>query len=224
MSTSNHTTSSAVVRLFRRAQAGDRESLEDLMRQHDGLVHHIIRRQWGGTLSYAEVLQEGRIGLWRAILGFDPERGMAFSTYAGVAIARQVWGAVRRDRKAQGQAEAAQQVLRDAGEAAIVVHFDPLAGLVAQEIEEALHALVAHLPVKQRQIVRAYYGLDGYTPHTLVQLGEQWGCTKQAVQYHLRQALHRLRHPAFSASLRTLLALNRRQDYLQALRPERRRS
>lgn len=194
------------------------------MRQHDGLVHHIIRRQWGGTLSYAEVLQEGRIGLWRAILGFDPERGRAFCTYAGVAIARQVWGAVRRDRKDQDEAEATQQVLRDAGVAAIVVHFDPLAGLVEQEIEEALQASVAHLPVKQRQIVRAYYGLDGYSPHTLVQLGEQWGCTKQAVQYHLRHALDRLRHPAFSTLLRTLLDLNRRQDYLQALRPERRRS
>jgi hypothetical protein len=58
----------------------------------------------------------------------------------------------------------------------------------------------------------------------LVQLGDQLGCTKQAVQYHLRRALHRLRHPAFSASLRGLLGLNRRQDYLQALRPRRRSS
>jgi len=71
----------------------------------------------------------------------------------------------------------------------MVVDFDPLASLVEQEIEGALHALVAHLPVKQQQIVRAYYGLDGYTPHTLVQLGKEWGCTKQAVHYHLRRAL-----------------------------------
>jgi RNA polymerase sigma factor (sigma-70 family) len=224
MSRSNHTTSSAVVRLFRRAQAGDGESLEDLMRQHDGLVHHIIRRQWGGSLSYGQVLQEGRIGLWRAILRFDPERGMAFSTYAGVAIARRVWDAVRRDRKAQSQVDAAKQALRNGSEPPTPLSLDPLDGLVEQEIEGALGALVAHLPVKQRQIVRAYYGLDGYPTHTLVQLGEHWGCTKQAVQYHLRRALHRLRHPAFSAPLRALLGLNRRQDYLQALGPERGRS
>lgn len=224
MSTSNHTTNSAVVRMFRRAQAGDAESLAALMRQHDGLVHHVIRRQWGGWLSYAQVLQEGRIGLWRAILRFDPERGPAFSTYAGVAIARRVWDAVKRDQKAHGQAERVKQALRDTGAAPGVVHFDPLAGLVAQEIDAALHALVARLPVKQRHIVRAYYGLDGYAPHTLVQVGAYWGCTKQAVQYHLRRALHRLRHPAVSASLRALLDLNRRSDYLRALRPERRHS
>ena len=194
------------------------------MRQHDGLVHHIIRRQWGGSLSYAQVLQEGRIGLWRAILGFDPERGTAFSTYAGVAIARRVWDAVRQDRKAQGQAEAARQVLGNGSGPLPSLSLDPLEGLVEQDIKGALGTLVARLPVKQRQIVRAYYGLDGYSPHTLVQLGEHWGCTKQAVQYHLRRALHRLRHPAFSAPLRALLGLNRRQDYLQALGPERGRS
>jgi len=224
MSTSNHTTSPAVVRSFRRAQAGDERSLEDLMRQHDGLVHHIIRRQWGGSLSYAQVLQEGRIGLWRAILRFDPERGAAFSTYAGVAIARRVWDAVRQDRKAQGQAEAARQVLGNGSGPLPSLSLDPLEGLVEQDIKGALGTLVARLPVKQRQIVRAYYGLDGYSPHTLVQLGEHWGCTKQAVQYHLRRALHRLRHPAFSAPLRALLDLNRRQDYLQVLGPGRGRS
>jgi RNA polymerase sigma factor (sigma-70 family) len=194
------------------------------MRQHDGLVHHIIRRQWGGSLSYAQVLQEGRIGLWRAILRFDPERGTAFSTYAGVAIARRVWDAVRQDRKAQGQAEAARQVLGNGSGPLPSLSLDPLEGLVEQDIKGALGTLVARLPVKQRQIVRAYYGLDGYSPHTLVQLGEHWGCTKQAVQYHLRRALHRLRHPAFSAPLRALLDLNRRQDYLQVLGPGRGRS
>jgi peptide/nickel transport system substrate-binding protein len=89
---------------------------------------------------------------------------------------------------------------------------EDLTGLILAQMEEMD-------PVKRRQIVRAYYGLDGYTPHTLVELGKEWGCTKQAVHYHLRRALHRLRHPAFSAPLRTLLDLNRRQDYLQALRP-----
>jgi DNA-directed RNA polymerase sigma subunit (sigma70/sigma32) len=32
--------------------------------------------------AYEEVVQEGRIGLWRALLRYDPARGAAFSTYA----------------------------------------------------------------------------------------------------------------------------------------------
>jgi RNA polymerase sigma factor (sigma-70 family) len=213
------TSDSEVADLFRQAQAGEAMSLTRLMRQHDGLVHHTIRRQWCGSLSYAEVLQEGRLGLWRAILGFDPQRGLAFSTYATVAIARHIWRAV-----AQAEKQTAQEQEESCSELPAAPSPDPLPCLLEQEVKAALHQMVAQLPAKQRWIVRAYYGLDGQGGYTLAQLGHQLGCTHQAVQYHLRQALVRLRHPVFSAGLRALLGRNRRQDYLQALRPERKRS
>jgi RNA polymerase sigma factor (sigma-70 family) len=196
--------------------------LAQLMRQHDGLVHHVIRRQSGGRLSYAETLHEGRIGLWRAILHFDPGRGTAFSTYAGVAIAHQVWEAVKRRAAQDKEAAETCGLLGDGIQPP--VHFpDPLAGVMEPLVKAELHALVAQLDCKQRAIVCAYYGLDDQAAHTQCQLGQRLGCTRQAIHYHLRRALQRLRHPAFSASLRALIDLNRRRDYLQALRPERRR-
>ena len=66
--------------LFMKAQAGCAESLNALMEQHEGLVHLVVRRQWLLTLEYEEALQAGRRGLWRAVLGYDPERGIRFST------------------------------------------------------------------------------------------------------------------------------------------------
>jgi DNA-directed RNA polymerase sigma subunit (sigma70/sigma32) len=51
---------------FRQAQAGDRDSLNRLMVEHDGLVQAVVRRQVLGNLPFAEALQAGRIGLWRA--------------------------------------------------------------------------------------------------------------------------------------------------------------
>ena len=130
---SNYTRESEMTQLFRQAQAGDRRCLNRLMCQHDGLVHHIIRQQWDGLLTYAETLQEGRIALWRAILGFDPQRGTAFSTYASVAIARQVWQAVERAQQEQQNG---------------LIFLSPLPlphprdVVLKQEIEEALWALV----------------------------------------------------------------------------------
>lgn len=205
---SNYTSEREVAQLFRRAQAGDRRCLNRLMCQHDGLVHHIIRQQWDGRLTYAETLQEGRIALWRAILGFDPERGSAFSTYASVAIARQVWHAVDREQKERQD---------DLAFLAPSPFPDPQDVVLQEEIEEALDALVKRLPARRRWIVRAHYGLDGRGGHTLAQMGRWLSCSRQAVHYQLRQALLRLRHPAFSATLRFLLDRNRRQDYLQAL-------
>ena len=81
--------------LFEQAQMGCLVSLNELMRRHDGLVQAVTRQQVLGDLPFAEALQAGRIGLWRAILGFDPHRGLAFSTYAWPAIMRQIWRAVK---------------------------------------------------------------------------------------------------------------------------------
>ena len=198
---------------FGQAQAGDAESLEDLMRAHEGLVHHIVRQQWRGGLGYEEAVHAGRIGLWRAIEGFDPARGYAFSSYASVAIARHVWRAVEL---AEGAQRTAHGCVRTAS------CLDPRAEVLAWEVRATLHAMVASLPPKQRWVVCTYYGLDGWGGCTLAQLGGRLGCTRQAVHYHLHKALVSLRHPVFSALLRALLGHNRREDYLHVLRPERR--
>jgi DNA-directed RNA polymerase sigma subunit (sigma70/sigma32) len=74
--------STAEATLFQRAQAGCQTSLNELMTRHNGLVQAVVRQQILGDLPFTEALQAGRIGLWRAIEGFDPWRGLAFSTYA----------------------------------------------------------------------------------------------------------------------------------------------
>jgi RNA polymerase sporulation-specific sigma factor len=189
--------------------------VNQLMGQHDGLVHYTLRRQSSGPLSYGELLQAGRIGLWRAIMGYDPQRGTAFSTYASVVIARHIWRAVSQGQQIEPGCQTAVEPSSPP---------DPLGYLLKQELYEALHRLVGQLPPQQRWVVREYYGLDGQGAHTQAQLAAQRGCTRQAISYHLCRALLYLRHPAFSAALRAWLGRNRRQDYLRALRPYRRRT
>src|SRR5207247_7147584 len=64
------------------------------MAAHAGLVVWVVRGQWLGGLPFAEALQAGRIGLWRALMGYDPGRGVRFSSYAVPAIRRAVWAEV----------------------------------------------------------------------------------------------------------------------------------
>jgi RNA polymerase sigma factor (sigma-70 family) len=200
--------------LYTEAQDGDRQSLEALMRMHEGLVHHIVRQQWRGRLSYEQAIHAGRVGLWRAVLGFDPGRGYAFSTYAGVVIARHVWRAVHCAEREE------DTLLAPTLPASSV---DPRTAVQAGEVQSALYALVDRLPALEHWIVSAYYGLDGQGGRTLAELGHQRGCSRQAIHYHLRKALLSLRHPAFSALLRDLLDRNSREAYLRALRARGRR-
>ncbi len=60
--------------------------LEGLMERHKGLVHAVLRRQARGGVAYEELLQAGSIGLWQAVLHFDPHRDMAFSTVTAQAV------------------------------------------------------------------------------------------------------------------------------------------
>ncbi len=71
---------------FIQAQAGCIESLNRLMARHDGPVQAVV--QVPGWPPSEEALQAGRIGLWRAIPGFGPAQGAAFSTYAWTCIKR----------------------------------------------------------------------------------------------------------------------------------------
>ncbi len=84
------------------AQSGCQVCLERLLRQHAGLVHWVIRRDCHTSLSYAELLHEGQIALWRAILHYEPARGLTFSTYAVPAIRHRLGAVVAQAQRPQG--------------------------------------------------------------------------------------------------------------------------
>ena len=125
--------------LFKQAQAGCRACLNQLMARHEGLVPFVVRRQTLGQLSFAAALQAGRIGLWRAIRGYDPRRGYAFSTYAYTAIARHIWQAVK-------QAEGAKASPVAMAAAPMMDGIDPAVIWEASRVGTALHQLVERLP------------------------------------------------------------------------------
>lgn len=99
-------------RLFRQAQTGCRASLNELMNRHEGLVQAAVRRGLcRGELSYDEAWQAGREGLWRAILKYDPGRGIACSSYGWPSISRRMWLAVQWRERIKGRQEWAQSRL-----------------------------------------------------------------------------------------------------------------
>ena len=77
--------------IFACAQAGCERCLEYLVESNKGLIHAVVRKARIGGVPYQEVVEEGRIGLWEAIKGYDPMRGTTFSTYAWWKILGEVW-------------------------------------------------------------------------------------------------------------------------------------
>jgi len=185
------------------------QAVQEAMEQHDGLVHAFIRRQGGGDIPYEEALQAGRIGLWHAIRGYDPTRGTTFSTYAWVAICRQIH---RRTKELSRETDVWRQEIP-----ASWILPDPVGELERKLIQSVLLGLVAQLPERLRQVIVGRYGLGDDSPRMLKELGKELGLTGERVRQLQQEALAWLRHPAHSWRLRQVVGKNTAADYRRAL-------
>jgi RNA polymerase sigma factor (sigma-70 family) len=170
-------------------------------------VHWVIRRDCGSDLSYGELLHEGHIALWQAILRYDATRGLAFSTYAVPAIRHRLWAAVARAQRPQGY-----QPLTAAPEPAELA----AQAWQRQAVRAALRESLAYLPERSYHVIVAAYGLDGQPPLSLAAIGRLYGLSRERVRQIRNDALVVLRLPALSSRLRRLCDQTDRAAYQQA--------
>jgi RNA polymerase sigma factor for flagellar operon FliA len=75
--------------LWQAYRSGNEGARQRLLTEHLGLVHHVAR-QMSRTLAvradFDELISAGTMGLMTALDGFDPGRGLAFSTFAAPRI------------------------------------------------------------------------------------------------------------------------------------------
>ncbi len=167
----------------------------------------MVRRQWPGDADYADLIQEGWIGLWQAILHYDAGQGYAFSTYAARAIRNRVWQAVKRAGKTQGWLEPQR-----AGDSLTIL----LASWEQEQLHQALQEALSSLPERLRGVIMLAYGWDGRAPLCLAAIGRQMGLTRERVRQLRNEALGVLGLPAWSLRLRSLYEQDSRSAYRQA--------
>lgn len=195
--------------LIEQAQAGRQDSLNLLLLRHERLVHWVAQRQWLCTLPYEEAVQEGRYGLWRAILGYQAGWGRKLSSYAYPAIMRQIWAAVKAEKR---------RLRREVPLGSLVTYWyktgeDAARQREWREIKQSLLALVNRLPQRLQRIVIANYGLEGQEAQTLQAIGDELGLSRERVRQLRNEALMWLRQPAHSQELRSLLARHNLAQY-----------
>lgn len=197
------------VDIFGCAQAGCPSCLEALLREHEGLVYRVVQQQGMGGLDYADLIQEGTIGLWHAIQYFDTQRGTAFSTYAWTVIRHQVWYArFYADRVEDDKDEEVEAWLE------LVDELEE--DWWRQHVRQALLEVVEKLPARLGRLIRLAYGLDGQGWHSLAAIGRLWGISRERMRQLHNNALVLLRMPALSMKLRSLCEQDSRADYQQA--------
>lgn len=77
------------------AQQGDLDAEEALMRKYKEVARIKARYYYMAGADEDDVIQEGMIGLLKAIRQYDPAREASFATFAGICITRQIIDAIR---------------------------------------------------------------------------------------------------------------------------------
>ena len=191
--------------LLQKAVKGDARSITAIVKQYTPLVHKIVNKYaWMSPQhSREDLVQEGLLGVVKAIETFDLERGTRFMTWVYPTVRGAVQGVARKDNRLPKYSLSLEQSdwshnLEDAN--AYELKDDYAVGLV----RDIVIAGCGSLDSKRAQIVCDRYGLLGKPALRQGEVAKKYGMTKQAINSHIARFTKIVRetHPELEALIK----------------------
>lgn len=129
------------IELTHQAHNGSERARDRLIRKNLRLVVSVAKKYRGQGLAFEDLIQEGNIGLMKAVEKFDPDRGFRFSTYATWWIRQGIQRAAadkgRTIRVPVHMTERIRKVLRTRNELSIEFEREPTDEEIARRLDHS---------------------------------------------------------------------------------------
>jgi RNA polymerase primary sigma factor len=228
---------------------GDVRARDRMVRANLRLVVNIARGYTGKGLSLQDLIEEGNLGLLRAVEGFDPAVGTRFSTYASYWIKQSIKRALINSAKTiripaymvellskwrrasarlteeLGRTPTPEEIARVLGlqkkklpiiKKAIRIYNStpqtdqsetgwslgeivmderlktPEDELVEHDVLKSVREMLTTMDAREATVLKMRFGLEEHEPHTLKEIGESLGLTRERVRQIETEALGKL--------------------------------
>lgn len=84
---------------IQRAQSGDSEAISYLLEKYKSMVRALARPLFLIDGEQDDLVQEGMIGLFKAIQTYDADKGASFETFANTCISGQLYTAIKKSNR-----------------------------------------------------------------------------------------------------------------------------
>ena len=178
--------------LATRARQGDPEAREQLIHTHLLMVVNIARQYQRPDVEMLDLIQEGNIGLIKAVDKFDPTRDTKFSTYAFYWINKHIQRFLNHE---PDDLVSLDMEITDSHEYLLlsdtiadrptllgsqtIQHID--AKIEHEELQRQVRQMLSRLPEREQEVLKLLYGLDNYPILSRNEVAQIIGVTPQFI-------------------------------------------